>query len=538
MSGIKISALPSATLPLSGNEVLPVVQSGNTVQVAAKNVYAGTTGSAQMGFIAAGTGAAARTVQAKLRDVVNVADFGAVGNGSTDDTAAIQAAINALGTTGGIVQIPNTFKCRVAGNLTINAECTLQGPHAIVGSPATNVSAPYGNVGGALLLASTATITLQGSAALRGLLVYRYGMTFPAANSSAFAGTAVTIGGDDAAVFQCMFLGFAQAISSSGYQRPRLYDLNIDCLAGILIDNCADIAYITRVHCWPFATIASGGGGAVLQRSGAAFKFTNLGDWNKVTDCFAYGYYRGFQALGPNSMTFLSCSADSTGGFAGQIGFDIESLGGSGGVDNRLIGCQAAAQEVGFYFSTVANLHSQMIGCDTWSCTNHGVLIDSGDVSILGGVARDEAAGITVNSSASKVNIDQMRFYNLSARPINIAVSTSNVRIGANNDFGDWTASATYGSAGTLSITSVVAADPLNLPPTGSVFQVTGNTNFGTLNGGWAGRQVVLKFTGTPTAFDGGASMKLAGNFAATADDTLTLAHDGTAWYEVARSVN
>lgn len=57
-------------------------------------------------FLQAGAGAVNRTVDSKLRDTVSVFDFGATGDGVTDDTAAIQDAIDSI-STGGRLHFPS-----------------------------------------------------------------------------------------------------------------------------------------------------------------------------------------------------------------------------------------------------------------------------------------------------------------------------------------------------------------------------------------------------------------------------------------------
>lgn len=58
---------------------------------------------------------------------VSVAHFGAVGDGVTDDTAAIQAAIDSLPSVGGRVVFPPGGWWRVEGTINVNKPCTIVG---------------------------------------------------------------------------------------------------------------------------------------------------------------------------------------------------------------------------------------------------------------------------------------------------------------------------------------------------------------------------------------------------------------------------
>jgi parallel beta-helix repeat protein len=84
-------------------------------------------------YTPAGTGAVTTTVQAKLRQYVSVKDFGAVGDGVTNDTAAIQLAINSgsavyfpKGTyvVASVLAVPTGMKLYANGDATILSTIT------------------------------------------------------------------------------------------------------------------------------------------------------------------------------------------------------------------------------------------------------------------------------------------------------------------------------------------------------------------------------------------------------------------------------
>ena len=78
----------------------------------------------KLSFTQSGTGAVTRTVDSKLKDVVSVKDFGAVGNAVANDAPAIQAAINsAIAAGGGTVVFPaGKYKCTTRIGTFVSAE--------------------------------------------------------------------------------------------------------------------------------------------------------------------------------------------------------------------------------------------------------------------------------------------------------------------------------------------------------------------------------------------------------------------------------
>jgi len=83
---------------------------------------------ASVTYTPAGSGAVSTNVQDKLRESVSVTDFGAVGDGVTDDSSSIQAAIDYAETINAIVYLP-------PGNYYIATGLTIDGGASIEGCP-------------------------------------------------------------------------------------------------------------------------------------------------------------------------------------------------------------------------------------------------------------------------------------------------------------------------------------------------------------------------------------------------------------------
>ena len=113
------------------------------------SVASGTLYATDIRYNEGGTGAVTRTVESKLQESVSVKDFGAKGDGTTDDTAAIQNAANAVGY-GGKLYLPE-------GRYFVSSTITLRGATKLYGDgPNSTVIYRTGNYGNTIVCGSSA----------------------------------------------------------------------------------------------------------------------------------------------------------------------------------------------------------------------------------------------------------------------------------------------------------------------------------------------------------------------------------------------
>ncbi len=85
---------------------------------------------------------------------------------------------------------------------------------------------------------------------------------------------------------------------------------------------------------------------------------------------------------------------------------------------------------------------------------------------------------------------------------------------------------------------TVASASTIAIPNGVQVANISGTTGITNITAtGHSGNRVTLIFAGALTVTDGG-NLRLAGNFTTAANATLTLACDGTNWFECSRSTN
>lgn len=245
--------------------------------------------------------------------VINVKDFGARGDGKSDDTAAFQQALDAAAKAGGGIVFAPAADYLIKGHLDLPANVTLEGSRR---APARS------REGGTTLLAVEGAgdaagapfITLRANSTLRGLAVFypeQVDENPPKPYPWCIRGI-----GDNCSIVDVLLVNPYQAVDFGSHPAGRHYIRGLYAQAlyrGLFIDQCYDIGRVENVHFWPFWTGGSGKVEAFTREKGEAFVIGRT-DWEYMSNCFCILYSTGFHFIKTNAgepnVVLTQCGSD------------------------------------------------------------------------------------------------------------------------------------------------------------------------------------------------------------------------------------
>jgi hypothetical protein len=254
-------------------------------------------------------------------DQYSVLDFGAKGDGKTDDTAAFQKALDTASRAGGGVVFAPRGNYFFAGHLSVPSAVTLKGMWESVPS-----HVGFRNGGLAKPMADGTTflvtqnrgkedgadfITLNSDSTLKGVVIY-YPDQDPAQEPSPYP-WAIAMRGKNPAVLEVELLNPYNGIDASRNERHLIRDVHGQPLRrGVFVDAIYDIGRIENVHFNPWWS-TSPRLFQWQQQHGEAFIF-GRSDWQYVLNTFCFGYNIGYKfvqtAAGLCNGNFLGIGAD------------------------------------------------------------------------------------------------------------------------------------------------------------------------------------------------------------------------------------
>jgi hypothetical protein len=255
------------------------------------------------------------------QDIYSVRDFGAVGDGKTDDTAAFQKALAAAAESGGGLVYAPRGSYFFAGHLDVPKAVTLKGVWESV--PAHNGIRDRGlpkptDDGTTFLVTENrgkedgpAFITLNHNSTLKGVVIY-YPEQDPNEEPAPYP-WAIAMRGKNPAVLAVELLNPFNGIDAAHNERHLIRDIQGQPLRrGILVDDIYDIGRIENVHFNPWWSMKPKLF-AWQQKFGEAF-VVGRSDWQYVFNTFCFGYNIGYKFIqtkaGACNGNFLGIGAD------------------------------------------------------------------------------------------------------------------------------------------------------------------------------------------------------------------------------------